>query len=267
MMLSPLEEQRMVYENARSPTKRIHKILRLDEFEQNLEDLMSFHEELRRDGYLYVECSEDVQIAIQNMLPISKEFFDLPVKLKKGFHSFDILEKKKEQFAKEQSSPPDSQTVTAPVNGPNPTSSFSQRLLQIFSFGCTSLPSTMPSSSHPIAPSSVVPNPSANRPFNRAQTKGYVNTEANPREFYDIGEGDRFQHKLFTQYSQEMFQIFHEIARLLFQELMYPFQCDPNYLNLLMSSPSNTKLRIIKYFYQGKTIPFSELIIFVMILR
>jgi hypothetical protein len=101
-------------------------------------------------------------------------------------------------------------------------------------------------------------NSSNNKPaVNRASGKGYINSEThtgtNAREYYDVSENDVFQHKQFQEISQQTFQLFQSLCKKIVKQLLFPLEIgNEGYLDELMTGPSHTKLRLIKYIYSGQ---------------
>jgi isopenicillin N synthase-like dioxygenase len=302
-----------------------------DDYRQIISEL---HNELKKDGFVYVECNEEICNNLTRLQEISKVFFHLSSQQKSSFHSYDIMQKKlKEKNYRKQrqkrnangyvceSSVPvgfstdihgvydnqdcywDNQENQRGISFVNCGWTASQSLwwrrifFSWFSSSRVSTPSQ--SSSNPVEgldqsrrlPNSQdfgaflngnsisnLPTLSNHQPVlfhagalapvrskkNTAVGKGYFHKEINPfREFYDIEENDIFLHKEFSEITNICFQCFRKYCILFLKQILFPLQIENGeYLDSLIHGRSHSKLRLIRYNFQGtRSLSFSFLLL------
>lgn len=86
--------------------KKLFPRLFPQEFDDNQNVIREIHDEFRRDGYIYVECNEEVLSCLEELQKVSEIFFNLPVNQKKSFLSKDVLEKRKAKAQKKKAQIP-----------------------------------------------------------------------------------------------------------------------------------------------------------------
>ncbi len=80
--------------------KKLFPRLFPEEFDHHRNLIQEIHDEFRRDGYIYVECNEEVLSCLEELQKVSEIFFNLPVDQKKSFLSKDVMEKRKAKAQK-----------------------------------------------------------------------------------------------------------------------------------------------------------------------
>ena len=198
--------------------KRVYKLYDRTDFEENCDEIVALHNELRDEGYVYVECTEEMNEVVQNLFRISKTFFDLSVDEKMNFA---IKSGKKNSKNNRQKT--------------NNNSSF---LLSIYDFFTSNF-------NQPNTPTQ------ASSSTTKHQTD-FEFRDPNPREYYDIlANSNRFQNKDFEIHSKKGFQMFESYSRRYLEQILFPLKCDFSCVQSMFGPPSKTTLRLLKYYYNG----------------
>jgi isopenicillin N synthase-like dioxygenase len=278
--------------------------------------ISELHNELRKDGFVYVECNEEICNNLTRLQEISTVFFRLSSQQKSSFHSYDIMQKKlKEKNDRKQRQNRNANgyicETSVPVGHSTPdnhgvyddqdcywdnqenqhgisfvncgwTASQSLWWRRIFFswFSSSRVSTPTQSSSNGRLPNSqdfgaflngnsisnlptvsnqqpVLFNAGASAPVkskkNTAVGKGYFHNKINPfREFYDIEENDIFLHKEFSDVTNICFQCFRKYCILFLKQILFPLQIEnKEYLDSLIHGRSHSKLRLMKYNFQG----------------
>lgn len=67
--------------------KKVYKLFQPKEFIENKKEITEFSNEMYKNGYVYVECPDEMKQTYENLIKISKKFFDLSLEEKKKFSS------------------------------------------------------------------------------------------------------------------------------------------------------------------------------------
>jgi hypothetical protein len=97
---------------------------------------------------------------------------------------------------------------------------------------------------------------------NTATSKGYINRniEKPTREIFDIEDNDRFADSTFTEVTQKAYKQMNVYSSYALLQALYPLEYEgQSYIAQLQEGRSNSKLRLLRYYYQGKLCWLREL--------
>jgi isopenicillin N synthase-like dioxygenase len=181
--------------------KTVHRLFEREEFAANHAAIEALHSEIRKDGYVYVECRPELAGVITVLTSMAKRFFELPANSKQNFiretgHSLSGL------------------------------------------YLCSCM-------------GALLPQTGWTRTVSR---KLEYADRAWPREFIDIFHYRRgFNDEEFEERSAAVFDAFERLCGSWLEQLFFPLQCSPVYLESLITKSPRTMLRCLKYTHVSDT--------------
>lgn len=209
----------------------VKQVYRLDSSSLSYQaDIQQFHEELRSDGFVYVESNSEIEDMILLLNMAANRFFDLSIDEKMKYsYSLGIEERRKYRQAKFKER---------------------QSLFHRFRRGLERV-SCVPSRQN-LRNEDQVLSSSGN------QVKPQMNGkwDPNPREYFDMQAATfRFCDSDFGHTVWKGLQLFNQIAARYLEQVLLPLNVDMDYVRSVakLGPDSLTTLRLLKYYYQGET--------------